>query len=935
MRLKLAPFVLLFLFVAAISGSAIDILSSEASAVPSGSVIGTVLSAHSRSPARRSLLSVEHDTALVAALDGKVQLVDTKSGQVLWSFTSGSSIYSSYQSPVEHDNDEENASRLSSFYIDCGDDWALYMHDAFGKRKLKETVEEFVSNTPLIAEDGGVVLGSKKTTVFLVDAKSGRLIYSYSLSDSSSTSQSNDEKSVLNSTSDKLGNSGPLNLKPDELPIYITRTDYALKSFVLNSDKVLWNMTVAEIGAAFLCQDSEDSFNGALSNSGYESPVEPGVRFSMPLPCQSKAVVYRFRRHNMLGPSDKPNVLPESDHQDMMVPLSDSNYMLRWQPEFDIFTEPQHKDGIPSLSAPDLFLSSQPGANLFMDSHHTNGNDLAPSLPQKNENSMISGMKFMKIDHNNKLNVLLERPIVWPIIYIVTFLVGLFTCGSCALLARKDTELAKKLTDLNASTVPPKKKKARKSGKNSDFFEKTDKSSSLGDGYDDRPLLKLNQSLGDSTDGRRIGKLFVSNREIAKGSNGTIVLEGIYEGRLVAVKRLVKAHHDIAFKEIQNLIASDRHPNIVRWYGVESDQDFVYLSLERCTCSLSDLIQMCSDTSEKPTYTEDQPMEAMIKNKVCLDSMKGSLQDIKLWKDNGFPSPLLLKLMRDVVSGLVHLHELGIIHRDLKPHNVLIIKERSLCAKLSDMGISKRLVGDMSSLGHHATGYGSSGWQAPEQLLHGRQTRAVDMFSLGCVLFYCITGGRHPFGDRLERDINIVNNKADLFLVEYIPEATDLFSRLLDPNAELRPKALDVLHHPLFWNSEMRLSFFRDTSDRVELEDRETGSVILKGLESIAPVALGSKWDEKMEPAFLYNIGRYRRYKFDSVRDLLRVMRNKLNHYRELPVEIQDILGPVPEGFDGYFASRFPKLLIEVYKVMYQHCREEECYSKYFQSSIA
>ncbi|XP_052196648.1 serine/threonine-protein kinase/endoribonuclease IRE1a isoform X2 [Diospyros lotus] len=802
-------------------------------------------------------------------------------------------------------------------------------------QKLKETVEEFVSNTPLIAEDGGVVLGSKKTTVFLVDAKSGRLIYSYSLSDSSSTSQSNDEKSVLNSTSDKLGNSGPLNLKPDELPIYITRTDYALKSFVLNSDKVLWNMTVAEIGAAFLCQDSEDSFNGALSNSGYESPVEPGVRFSMPLPCQSKAVVYRFRRHNMLGPSDKPNVLPESDHQDMMVPLSDSNYMLRWQPEFDIFTEPQHKDGIPSLSAPDLFLSSQPGANLFMDSHHTNGNDLAPSLPQKNENSMISGMKFMKIDHNNKLNVLLERPIVWPIIYIVTFLVGLFTCGSCALLARKDTELAKKLTDLNASTVPPKKKKARKSGKNSDFFEKTDKSSSLGDGYDDRPLLKLNQSLGDSTDGRRIGKLFVSNREIAKGSNGTIVLEGIYEGRLVAVKRLVKAHHDIAFKEIQNLIASDRHPNIVRWYGVESDQDFVYLSLERCTCSLSDLIQMCSDTSEKPTYTEDQPMEAMIKNKVCLDSMKGSLQDIKLWKDNGFPSPLLLKLMRDVVSGLVHLHELGIIHRDLKPHNVLIIKERSLCAKLSDMGISKRLVGDMSSLGHHATGYGSSGWQAPEQLLHGRQTRAVDMFSLGCVLFYCITGGRHPFGDRLERDINIVNNKADLFLVEYIPEATDLFSRLLDPNAELRPKALDVLHHPLFWNSEMRLSFFRDTSDRVELEDRETGSVILKGLESIAPVALGSKWDEKMEPAFLYNIGRYRRYKFDSVRDLLRVMRNKLNHYRELPVEIQDILGPVPEGFDGYFASRFPKLLIEVYKVMYQHCREEECYSKYFQSSIA
>lgn len=57
-----------------------------------------------------------------------------------------------------------------------------------------------------------------------------------------------------------------------------------------------------------------------------------------------------------------------------------------------------------------------------------------------------------------------------------------------------------------------------------------------------------------------------------------------------------------------------------------------------------------------------------------------------------------------MVSGLVHLHDLGIIHRDLKPQNVLINKEWALCAKLSDMGISRRLHADMSSLGYHATG---------------------------------------------------------------------------------------------------------------------------------------------------------------------------------------------------------------------------------------
>lgn len=59
---------------------------------------------------------------------------------------------------------------------------------------------------------------------------------------------------------------------------------------------------------------------------------------------------------------------------------------------------------------------------------------------------------------------------------------------------------------------------------------------------------------------------------------------------------------------------------------------------------------------------------------------------------------------RDIVCGLAHLHELGIIHRDLKPQNVLVITDRSISAKISDMGISKHLDGDMSSLTKHATG---------------------------------------------------------------------------------------------------------------------------------------------------------------------------------------------------------------------------------------
>ena len=49
-----------------------------------------------------------------------------------------------------------------------------------------------------------------------------------------------------------------------------------------------------------------------------------------------------------------------------------------------------------------------------------------------------------------------------------------------------------------------------------------------------------------------------------------------------------------------------------------------------------------------------------------------------------------------------------------------------------------------------------------------------------------MTGGRHPFGDRLERDVNIVKNRKDLFLVEFIPEAEELISCLLNPDPDQR-----------------------------------------------------------------------------------------------------------------------------------------------------
>ncbi|XP_071703574.1 serine/threonine-protein kinase/endoribonuclease IRE1a [Rutidosis leptorrhynchoides] len=826
-------------------------------------------------PARRSLLSFpdNHDTVLVAALDGTIHLVYRDSGKIIWSFASGAPIYSSYQAPINHDDNKDGAFVSGgSFYIDCDDDWKLFAHAGPNIEPKHISMEQFIRDMPHVSEDGGVLLGSKKTTAFVVDANTGKLIRVHH------SSPDIRHKSSTNETSNPIVKK--IKNEKSVKQLSFTRTDYLLTSIAGNSDKVLWNLTVSDIDVALFCQENPKSVNSPSLSLHNDLRSKSGDSFNLPLKCESKEAVYRLRT---------PLIL-------------ESLKMLNRQVEHRIPLQllPSNEPLPPNIKTRTVF-----------------------SLPNNEQNPDIPGPQDVT---KPKVSVLTERRIAFIIISVLVIAIGVLMYRHHTL---KVAMLNKQTDVLSVKSSSSRRRRNRKSVKNYGNEEGNTEVE-----IEKRLPLSFNHLIECDMEGRSIGKLFVSTKEIAKGSNGTIVLEGIYEGRKVAVKRLVRAHHDVAFKEIQNLIASDHHPNIVRWYGVEYDHDFVYLSLERCACSLYDLIQIYSESFQKVGCTDAQVVRAMADYKVSLDLINGVMHGNHLWRPNGYPSPIMLKLLRDIVSGLVHLHELGIIHRDLKPHNVLIVQEKSLCAKLSDMGISRRLVGDRSSLGHHATGSGSSGWQAPEQLLVGRQTRAVDMFSLGCVLFFCITCGRHPFGEPLERDVNVAKNQVNLFLVEHIPEAIDLFTQLLNPNSELRPKASEVLHHPLFWDAETRMSFLRDSSDRVELEDREVDSIILRALENTAPIALGGKWDEKLEPAFITNIGHYRRYKYNSVRDLLRVIRNKLNHYRELPVEIQALLGSVPEGFNDYFASRFPKLLMEVYNVMYYYCKEEEWFHKYLVLNI-
>ena len=95
---------------------------------------------------------------------------------------------------------------------------------------------------------------------------------------------------------------------------------------------------------------------------------------------------------------------------------------------------------------------------------------------------------------------------------------------------------------------------------------------------------------------------------------------------------------------------------------------------------------------------------------------------------------------------------------------------------------------------------------------------------------------------------------------------------------DLRPPAEAVLLHPFFWNAQKRLLFICDASDRFEIMERDPPTPTLVTLEQTSSAVVGDDWQKALDRTLLDNLGKYRKYDGRSVRDLLRVLRNKVSH---------------------------------------------------------
>jgi serine/threonine protein kinase len=130
---------------------------------------------------------------------------------------------------------------------------------------------------------------------------------------------------------------------------------------------------------------------------------------------------------------------------------------------------------------------------------------------------------------------------------------------------------------------------------------------------------------------------------------------------------------------------------------------------------------------------------------LAMQLLRGQTLEQRLERAGGrLPLPEVLRVGREIATGLAAAHARGLIHRDIKPANVWLEEGRGH-VRIVDFGLARGSEPD-AQFTQAGTVIGTPAYMAPEQASGSEVDARCDLFSLGGVLYRAATG-KAPFGD--------------------------------------------------------------------------------------------------------------------------------------------------------------------------------------------
>ena len=132
-----------------------------------------------------------------------------------------------------------------------------------------------------------------------------------------------------------------------------------------------------------------------------------------------------------------------------------------------------------------------------------------------------------------------------------------------------------------------------------------------------------------------------------------------------------------------------------------------------------------------------------------------------------------VNLTSQVLRSLAEAHMAGLVHRDLKPHNIFLneVPGDDPVVKVLDFGIAKRLGSNLTGTGQ---AFGTPSYMSPEQAQNKPVDARSDLYSLGAVMYQCVSGSCPFEGD----------NPLAVLLAHVTDTPADLRTRALTPLSE-------------------------------------------------------------------------------------------------------------------------------------------------------